>query len=512
MWPLVLVTAGAALLWRQSAATASSGRAVKPEPAPEPEPAEAVRERAVIASRTGVGVALVITAGLVFLQATGALSAARDVVLAVLVAVVVLGVIFAPWIMRLVRSLGAERARADPLTGARRGGRPPARLRAPDAGDGAAPRRGPARGGRARAAPGARAARRGCRRAPESARGESRLAAALQDAAEEVESAHGVKVDVVAVGDRELDDRAEALVAAAREAMTNAAKFGGGSPVAVYAEVSGDGARCSCATAGPGSTRPPCREDRRGVRESIVGRMERNGGRARVTSQPGGGTEVELTLMSGPRVVIVDDHGLFRAGVRAELEELVDMAGDAGHGGRGGRARSRRSEPDVVLLDVHMPDGGGVEVIRRVAPEHPAVRFLALSASDAAEDVIAVIRAGARGYVTKTISGEELADAVRRVHDGDAVFSPRLAGFVLDSFAGAPPPAAPGAGRRARPAHPARARGAPAHRARLHVQGDRPRPGHLGEDRGGARVGGAAQAAAVEPARAVPLGGGAGLD
>ena len=96
-----------------------------------------------------------------------------------------------------------------------------------------------------------------------------------------------------------------------------------------------------------------------------------------------------------------------------------------------------REQPDVVLLDVHMPDGGGVEVIRRVAPEHPDVRFLALSVSDAAEDVIAVIRAGARGYVTKTISGPELADAARRVHGGDAVFSPRLAGFVLDAFADA---------------------------------------------------------------------------
>ena len=92
-----------------------------------------------------------------------------------------------------------------------------------------------------------------------------------------------------------------------------------------------------------------------------------------------------------------------------------------------------------MLLDVHMPDGGGVEVIRRVAAQQPAVRFLALSVSDAAQDVIAVIRAGARGYVTKSISGPELADAVRRVHDGDAVFSPRLAGFVLDAFAGAAP-------------------------------------------------------------------------
>jgi DNA-binding NarL/FixJ family response regulator len=96
----------------------------------------------------------------------------------------------------------------------------------------------------------------------------------------------------------------------------------------------------------------------------------------------------------------------------------------------------RSAQPDVVLLDVHMPDGGGVEVIRRVAEELPEVRFLALSVSDAAEDVIAVIRAGARGYVTKTISGPDLAEAVTRVHEGDAVFSPRLAGFVLDSFGG----------------------------------------------------------------------------
>ena len=102
-----------------------------------------------------------------------------------------------------------------------------------------------------------------------------------------------------------------------------------------------------------------------------------------------------------------------------------------------------REEPDVVLLDVHMPDGGGVEVIRRLSSSHPAVRFLALSVSDAAEDVIAVIRAGARGYVTKTISAEELAEAVRRVAGGDAVFSPRLAGFVLDAFADDRAPAGP---------------------------------------------------------------------
>ena len=136
-----------------------------------------------------------------------------------------------------------------------------------------------------------------------------------------------------------------------------------------------------------------------------------------------------------PTVVLVDDHELFRAGVRAELEGLVDIRAEAGSVEEAASA-TLRERPDVVLLDVHMPGGGGVEVIRQVAQKLPAQRFLALSVSDAAEDVIAVIRAGARGYVTKSISGEELADAIRRVRDGDAVFSPRLAGFVLDAFQG----------------------------------------------------------------------------
>lgn len=133
-------------------------------------------------------------------------------------------------------------------------------------------------------------------------------------------------------------------------------------------------------------------------------------------------------------VVIVDDHSLFRAGVRAELDGLVDVIGDASTVEEA-VACVVALEPDVVLLDVHMPGGGGLEVLRQVAEKRPAQRFLALSVSDAPEDVIAIIRAGARGYVTKTISGEELADAVRRIADGDAVFSPRLAGFVLDAFA-----------------------------------------------------------------------------
>jgi DNA-binding NarL/FixJ family response regulator len=133
------------------------------------------------------------------------------------------------------------------------------------------------------------------------------------------------------------------------------------------------------------------------------------------------------------RVVLVDDHELFRAGVRGELAGLVDIVGEAGTVAEAAPMISEL-DPDVVLLDVHLPDGGGEAVIANVAPERPAVKFLALSVSDAAEDVIAVIRAGARGYVTKTISRDELFDAVRRVSDGDAVFSPRLAGFVLDAF------------------------------------------------------------------------------
>ena len=138
------------------------------------------------------------------------------------------------------------------------------------------------------------------------------------------------------------------------------------------------------------------------------------------------------------RVVLVDDHGLFRAGVRAELGERVMVVAEAG-GVEEAVAAILATGPDVVLLDVHMPEGGGVEVIARVSRELPGLRFLALSVSDAAEDVIAVIRAGARGYVTKSISGEQLSDAIHRVAEGDAVFSPRLAGFVLDAFAGEEP-------------------------------------------------------------------------
>ncbi|HEX5741640.1 MAG TPA: response regulator transcription factor [Pilimelia sp.] len=141
------------------------------------------------------------------------------------------------------------------------------------------------------------------------------------------------------------------------------------------------------------------------------------------------------------RVYLVDDHAMFRAGVCAELADQVAVVGQAGTVAEA-VAGIPAARPDVVLLDVHLPDGGGRAVLRALHGADPAVRFLALSVSDAAEDVIGVIRAGARGYVTKSISGPDLVAAVRRVADGDAVFSPRLAGFVLDAFAGNADPAA----------------------------------------------------------------------
>ncbi|MGY6462999.1 LuxR C-terminal-related transcriptional regulator [Corynebacterium sp. UMB8791] len=133
------------------------------------------------------------------------------------------------------------------------------------------------------------------------------------------------------------------------------------------------------------------------------------------------------------RVFLVDDHSVFRAGVKAELQEAVEIVGEAGTVAEAVRG-IEQTQPDVVLLDVHMPDGGGLAVLKRA----PGPAYLVLSVSDAAEDVIALIRAGARGYVTKNIAGAELAEAIERVRGGDAYFSPRLAGFVLDAFASGP--------------------------------------------------------------------------
>ncbi len=142
-----------------------------------------------------------------------------------------------------------------------------------------------------------------------------------------------------------------------------------------------------------------------------------------------------MTSEGATRVVIVDDHAMFRAGVRGEIGGDVEVLAEAADVDEAVAAIALH-RPDVVLLDVHLPGGGGVEVMRRLAPEGLPTSYLALSVSDAAEDVIGTIRGGARGYVTKTITGPELVSAIQRVADGDAVFSPRLAGFVLDAFAG----------------------------------------------------------------------------
>jgi len=307
VWPTVLVAAGGALIWRQSV---GGGRAAAAPPPAVAAPApsvpsgsgagsEAVRDLARrgagVVSRTGIGVALVIAAGIAFLQATGSLSAARDVILATLVLVVVLGVIFAPWALRLIRSLTAERAE---------------RIRAQERAEMAAhlhdsvlqtlalvqkraddPRE-------------VMALARGQERELRSwlsgrvaASGEpARLAPALESTAEEVERDHGVPIDVVAVGDCELDTAMQGLVAAAREAMINAAKFGEGSPVAVYAEARPERVQVFIRDRGPGFDLDAVAPDRRGVRESILGRMARHGGRAAIHRPPDGGTEVELVL------------------------------------------------------------------------------------------------------------------------------------------------------------------------------------------------------------------------
>ena len=292
VWPLVLVGAGGALIWRQSAAAVGESSETAEVSREEPAVAGAKEPRSTLISRTGLGVALVIAAGIVFLQATGSLSAARNVLLAVLVVAVGLGVIFAPWIARLVRSLSAERSerirsqeRAEMAAHLHDSVLQTLALMQKRADD---PREVAA------------LARRQERelRAWLSGResGASGLGPALEAAADEIEQAHGVPIEVVAVGEVPLDQSVDALVAATREAMQNAAKFGGGSTVDVYAEATPERVEVFVRDRGPGFDPAAIPADRRGVRESIIGRMERHGGHALVRAAEGGGTEVELRL------------------------------------------------------------------------------------------------------------------------------------------------------------------------------------------------------------------------
>jgi len=280
-WPVVLAAAGGALVWRQSVAAAP------------PRSAGGLRIPADAAGRALLGTGLVVGAGLVFLWLNGALAAAKDVLLAVVVVLVAGGLVLAPWWLRLVRGLTAERAE---------------RIRSQERAEVAAhlhdsvlqtlalmqkrvedPRE---------VASLARRQERELRAWLNGRResGADSFGRRLEAAAAEVEEDHGVPVDVVAVGDTRLDARAEALVAAAREAMVNAAKFAGDGPVSVYAEAEGERVAVYVRDRGPGFDPAAVPPDRRGLRESIVGRMERHGGRAAVQSAPGEGTEVELVM------------------------------------------------------------------------------------------------------------------------------------------------------------------------------------------------------------------------
>jgi phage shock protein PspC (stress-responsive transcriptional regulator) len=298
VWPVLLAGGGAALIWRQSAASAPAPTAPPPQPQrvrPDrpPDPFRARRLPTPELGPAAVGVALVVAAGLVFLWLNDALAPARDVLLAVVVVIVALTLILAPWWLRLVRGLSAERAE---------------RIRSQERSEVAAhlhdsvlqtlalmqkrandPRE---------IAALARRQERELRAWLDGGRPEpgDSLASSLEAAAAEVEERHGVPIDVVAVGDAPVDERGAALVAAAREALVNAAKFAGGAPVSLYAEVGEERTEVFVRDRGPGFDMSAVPDDRRGVRESIVGRMRRHGGRAAVHSAPGEGTEIELVI------------------------------------------------------------------------------------------------------------------------------------------------------------------------------------------------------------------------
>lgn len=306
IWPLTLLAAGGALIWRQSVGPPGARETASAEPPPRmssasgaaTQPSAGTATSPIVISRIGIGVTLVITAAVVVLQVSGALAAATDVALVVIVVVIALAVIFAPFFVRLLTSLSAERAE---------------RIRSQERAEVAAhlhdsvlqtlalvqKRAGDPREVAALARRQERELRTWLSGAPVRQAGERWLVAALESAAEEIDEAHGVAVDVVAVGDAPLDRDGEALVAAAREAMLNAAKFGDGSAVAVYAEAGEERLQVFVRDRGPGFDPAAIPEDRRGVRESIIGRMKRHGGRAAINASPGGGTEVELVLERG---------------------------------------------------------------------------------------------------------------------------------------------------------------------------------------------------------------------
>ena len=260
---------------------------------------------------------------------------------------------------------------------------------------------------------------------------------ALAEAAADIEELHGVKIEL-AIGGARAARRGRRAARARRTRGDDERRAS--SPAPARSRCTRSPTRRTCrSSSATGAQASIARRSRRigtGSSESIEGRLARVGGPGddQIDTGRGNGDRVDdAERLVMRRVVLVDDHALFRAGVRGELNGVVDIVGEAGSVAEA-VPLILELDPEVVLLDVHLPDGGGEAVIAAIALERPGVKFLALSVSDAAEDVIGVIRAGARGYVTKTISRDELVDAIDRIAQGDAVFSPRLAGFVLDAF------------------------------------------------------------------------------
>ena len=364
---------------------------------------------------------------------------ARDITIAALLTVVGLAIVVGPWVFRLASDLTAERAervrtqeRADLAAHLHDSVLQTLALIQKNANDGPTV---------ARLARSQERDLRSWLYAGEST-DERSVASALRGVAAEVEDAHGVSVEVVTVGDCPMSEALRPVVNATREAVTNAAKHAGTGQVDVYAEITdaavdvfvrdrGAGLRPGHHRRGP-VRRPqqhhrPDGPARRLRRRTLHTRRGHRGAAAPSTTAGGqpwlssrGSCSSTTTACSG-------------RGCRGELGDAVDIVAEAADVDEAVAAVNAH-RPDVVLLDVHLPGGGGVEVMRRA--QSPDTRYLALSVSDAAEDVIGTIRGGARGYVTKTITGPELVAAIQRVADGDAVFSPRLAGFVLDAFAG----------------------------------------------------------------------------
>ena len=434
VWPLTLAGFGVAVLWAKSDDTE---RARLTEVAGRP--FQALLGGRQGALRLGIGAVLVFAGILAFLAANDALTAARQVGLAVVVTIAGLAVILGPWARRLLADLGEERRE---------------RIRSEERAEVAAhlhdsvlqtlaliqrnadrPRQLAALARRQERE--LRSWLYGDRLAMANGH-HGTLAAAVDAMVAEVEDRHEIEVEVVTVGECAVDARVEGLLQARGSCRQRRQARGRRSRLAVCR-----GGTRPTHRLRP-RPRPRVRHDERAGRPSWHRRVDPPAHdapwrqcRHRVGTGRRNGSHAGAHEIVSTRVFLVDDHRLFLSGVQAELAARVDVVGTATDVNEAIGA-IRDLQPDVVLVDVHLPGGGGKAIIESVLRTHPDTRFLALSVSDAAEDVIAIIRAGARGYVTKSIGPDELADAVRRVNEGDAVFSPRLAGFVLDAFAGEP--------------------------------------------------------------------------